>query len=455
MKEAFDAVDFGVLIVDPQGRLAFANRWLRKHLSGGEVRLGEPLVNAFGIEVDAHLGKAVRSCLDLGNSVRLSQAFHPTPLPLHRPQDTADARMRQAVDVVGLNPDAGGLRECMVVVRDVTDIVKREQRLRAQSQQLAEELARRTEAHREIERQSLRLREMSRLAAIGLIETDALGHTLLANVRAGELLGLDGALPLGCLWTDALPAADPGAPGRHERWRQTVEAGVRFSDELCLQVPAGRTRWIRLEGGAMRNDLEEVVGHVFTLVDITEFREHAHRIEHLARHDGLTGLSNRAHFDAELHTLLGDVPSAAAEEDGPARRTGLLFIDVDLFKQVNDTHGHAAGDQVLRTVAARIRRCVRQGDLVARLGGDEFGVLLAGVPDDAIVERVAHKIDQAVRLPINIGSCHLHLRVSVGWSVSGPQCADADALVRTADAAMYAVKRARAASEGARVTSRY
>lgn len=453
MKLAFEAVDFGVLIIGQDGRVSFANRWLREHVHSGEIRLGEPLATAFGAPVDARLGTAVRGCLDLGNPIRLSQAFHPTPLPLHRAQDPVDTRMRQVVDVVALMPDDGGQRQCLVVVRDVTEIVKREQRLRAQSQQLAQELARRTEAHREIERQSLRLRELSRLAAIGLIETDAQGNTTLANVRAGELLGLDGPVPLGCPWTQALPVADPGAPGRHERWMQTVSTGVRFADELCLQVPAGRTRWIRMEGGSMRNDLDEVVGHVFTLVDITEFREHAHRIEHLARHDGLTGLSNRAHFDAMLESRFnGSEPTGTGRISQP---TGLLFIDLDLFKQINDTHGHAAGDQVLRTVAARIRRCFRQGDLVARLGGDEFGVMLAEMPDEAIVERLAHKVDQAVRLPINIGSCHLHVRASVGWALSGPDCADAAALVKTADAAMYAVKRARAASEGARMTSRY
>lgn len=453
MKIAFEAVDFGVLILDQQGRVSFANRWLREHLQGGVLHLGEALTSAFGGPVDARLSMAVRSCLDMGNSVRLSQAFHPTPLPLHRPQDAGEARMRQAVDVVALRPDDGGACECLVVIRDVTEIVRREQRLRAQSQQLAQDLARLTEAHREIERQSLRLKEMARLASIGLIETDARGCLTLANVRAGELLGLDGPLPMGMPWTQALPAAEPGAPGREQRWMQTVSAGVRFAEELCLQVPAGRTRWLRLEGGAMRNDLDEVVGHVFTLVDITEFREHAHRIEHLARHDGLTGLSNRAHFDAVLNARFGDLDVHPTGHD--AQRLGLLFIDLDLFKQINDTHGHGAGDQVLRTVATRIRRCVRQDDVVARLGGDEFGVLLPRVPDEAIVERLAHKVDQAVRLPINIGSCHLHLRASVGWAITGPQCEDAEALVRTADAAMYAVKRARAAAEGARLTSRY
>ena len=128
------------------------------------------------------------------------------------------------------------------------------------------------------------------------------------------------------------------------------------------------------------------------------------------------------------------------------RHTGpiaLIYIDLDDFKQVNDTQGHEAGDIVLRTVAMRLRRLIRDSDTVARIGGDEFVILLLDVPDRDAALIVAHKAEEAVRMSIEVRPAQFaHIGASIGVSLSPQHGNTAEALLRAADAAMYRVKHA-------------
>jgi diguanylate cyclase (GGDEF)-like protein len=145
--------------------------------------------------------------------------------------------------------------------------------------------------------------------------------------------------------------------------------------------------------------------------------------------DSLTGLANRPSFNAAL---------SAAIEDQRAQPTTVLFVDLDDFKDVNDLRGHGAGDELLREIAARLRRATRPGDLCARLGGDEFAVLLCST-DDATGAEVAQRIVQAVAAPAHLGSGVAHIGASVGVA-TGTDETDAEQLVHRADVAMYAAK---------------
>lgn len=157
-------------------------------------------------------------------------------------------------------------------------------------------------------------------------------------------------------------------------------------------------------------------------------------LAHQAQHDGLTGLANRVHFEERLAAALAD-----ARRD--AQQLAVLFMDNDHFKQVNDTHGHAAGDALLVAVGERMRAQVRESDLVARLGGDEFAVLLAPVrgADDAM--RIADKILHAMQPPVVLpDGTELQPSVSIGIAVYPEHGRTMDELVGVADAAMYEAK---------------
>jgi diguanylate cyclase (GGDEF)-like protein/PAS domain S-box-containing protein len=158
------------------------------------------------------------------------------------------------------------------------------------------------------------------------------------------------------------------------------------------------------------------------------------RLQHAALHDALTGLPNRALFDDRLEHAL-----ALARRD--RGRLALLFIDLDLFKSVNDTYGHAAGDHVLQQVARRLKECLRESDTVARLGGDEFLVLVSGRSFPRQTVAVAEKIRGSLAQPFDVDGKAVTVLPSIGLAAYPDHAKDAARLVRAADEAMYGAKK--------------
>ncbi|TNY38564.1 putative bifunctional diguanylate cyclase/phosphodiesterase [Thermomonospora catenispora] len=160
------------------------------------------------------------------------------------------------------------------------------------------------------------------------------------------------------------------------------------------------------------------------------------RREHQARHDGLTGLPNR-----KLLTLRTEEALAAARADRAGeRRVGLFLLDLDRFKEVNDTLGHPTGDRLLQIVAHRLTHSVRPGDLVARLGGDEFAVLLPSVRDEQAAREVAARLRVALGEPVRLEGLSFDLEASVGIALYPDHAPDYGLLVQRADVAMYEAK---------------
>jgi diguanylate cyclase len=165
----------------------------------------------------------------------------------------------------------------------------------------------------------------------------------------------------------------------------------------------------------------------------TQAGEHAAR--HLAAHDELTSLPNRAAFQTHLSTVLNE---AAAQ----GQVFALLYLDLDGFKSINDTHGHAAGDELLRIVAARLAGAVRAEDMVSRIGGDEFACLLwATPPSRKAVSRLASTLFDAVSAPFQIGVLKLTVCPSIGIAMWPADGQTAESLLARADTAMYSAKR--------------
>ena len=170
-----------------------------------------------------------------------------------------------------------------------------------------------------------------------------------------------------------------------------------------------------------------------TLQDISERKEHEAQLARLANEDSLTGLPNR-------HWFLNFVPVALAQAQEGGHGAALLFIDLDEFKQVNDSHGHAVGDRLLQFAAERLLSQLRPGDSVARFGGDEFVVLLSPFDSDQQVAIVADRIVDAFRKPFAIGDDQHMIGASVGIAVYPRDGLDAATLIRHGDIAMYAGK---------------
>ena len=165
------------------------------------------------------------------------------------------------------------------------------------------------------------------------------------------------------------------------------------------------------------------------------------RLWHLANFDQLTGLPNRILFRDRLSHALKQARRAE-------RMVAIVFADLDDFKRVNDSYGHAAGDELLRCVGQRMLGCVRDSDTVARLGGDEFTVLLEALDDSAHVEWLARRISMALSEPFEVGKHVVNLGSSLGIGIYPNDGENVDSLLASADAAMYAMKRSRKSERG-------
>ncbi len=176
-----------------------------------------------------------------------------------------------------------------------------------------------------------------------------------------------------------------------------------------------------------------VRGVVLNSRDVTERKALEHQLAHQAFHDGLTGLPNRALFHNR-------VAHALAKGERTGERVAVLFLDLDNFKAINDSFGHAVGDRVLLAAADRLRICVRPGDTVARFGGDEFAILIDDLSADADTSALAARILEALRKPLELEGREVRLEASIGIAVAELGESRPEEMLRNADVAMYAAK---------------
>ena len=228
-------------------------------------------------------------------------------------------------------------------------------------------------------------------------------------------------------------------PEDRERYQAAVEAAwqggdAAFSLEYRLLDREARVRWVSARGKAMREAGGAAVKRMIGVTqDVSERRQQEDLVRFLAYHDPLTGLPNRRLLDDRLKQALYRAQRREAA-------LGVLLIDLDDFKEVNDSAGHRAGDAVLREVALRLGGCVRKADTLARHGGDEFVVMMADLAGESDCQVVAEKIHRALAPEFRVDGNAYSLGASIGIAVFPHDGADADALLRNADAAMYRAK---------------
>jgi len=266
------------------------------------------------------------------------------------------------------------------------------------------------------------------LAGVFRITLD--GSILDCNDAFGNILGYDSRQEL---HTRSMLDLYPESPERRAQFER-LEAGQTLTNaEMLMQRKDGSPVWTLVNASLLsQGELQVIEG---TILDITTRKEAELQVEFKAHHDPLTKLHNRASFRDQLDQSI----ALAKRCETPL---ALLFIDLDGFKPINDTLGHAAGDWLLQQTAGRLVDTVRGSDLVARLGGDEFVVLLTTLtnPDDA--ESVAQKLLSRIGAPFSYEGQELTVTASVGIGLYPRDAAEADQLIAAADYAMYRAKKA-------------
>jgi diguanylate cyclase (GGDEF)-like protein/PAS domain S-box-containing protein len=235
-------------------------------------------------------------------------------------------------------------------------------------------------------------------------------------------------------WLDVLHQAD------RDRFRATLDSVLeqrrgRVVQDFRMRTADGHYLWFALRARPVVGSDGEVVRLVGTITDVTEFKTAEERLLHDAVHDNLTGLPNRELFLDRLKAVLG-----LAKSDAALRPT-VLVIDIDRFKQVNDSVGMAVGDSILLTLARRLGRLIKPQDTLARLAGDQFSMILLSERDSARITAFAETIRKTLRAPITFRDREIFLTASIGLALGGGDPEQAEDLLKDAELAMYHAKR--------------
>ncbi|MEM7353358.1 MAG: EAL domain-containing protein [Acidobacteriota bacterium] len=207
-----------------------------------------------------------------------------------------------------------------------------------------------------------------------------------------------------------------------------------FENEHRIRTLAGEYIWVQTRGVAVRDESGKAYRIAGSQRDVSEWKRAEEQLTHAALHDALTGLPNRALFMDRLDNAVKRFHRKSKNH------FGVIFLDLDRFKVINDSLGHLAGDKLLRSIARRLESCLRIGDTVARLGGDEFAILLEDISDVIEVDRVADRIDQALEKPFHIQGHEFFTGASLGIALSSTGYDRPEDLLRDADTAMYRAK---------------
>ncbi|GGB62390.1 hypothetical protein GCM10011316_37900 [Roseibium aquae] len=283
--------------------------------------------------------------------------------------------------------------------------------------------------------------ESSRLAeklfnrsAEGIAITDARGRILTVNEAFTDMTGYGLDEITGK--TTAILDSDRQASDLRGRIRHGLEADGWWQGRIWRRQKDGEDHLTWLNVTAVRTDRGVIANTVYMLSDIRSVRTEKRRIEYFATHDELTDLANRAHFTDRIGKTIRELDSGA----NPSATIAVLFMDLDNFKNINDTQGHDAGDCLLQAVAGRLRSVVREEHTLARFGGDEFTLLIEPPDAEAAAIEAAKRILLAMAPPFELAGQTVFTTMSVGISLYPGDASDGESLLKHSDIAMYHAK---------------
>lgn len=299
----------------------------------------------------------------------------------------------------------------------------------------------------------LLLNDFEENASDGLWETDRAGRLRHVSLRLAQIMGQSVHSLQGQVLSDLLlgmaPAAGQAGRGMAAALAAKLAQGAPFRDMAVPVLLAGHNRWCSFTGKPLLDAAGNVAGWRGVASDATALRERDLELNRLANVDALTGLANRHQFNLRLAAqfvtplpgLIAHAVNATAPRRSPAA-CALFMLDLDNFKTVNDSLGHAAGDTLLCEVAQRLSSQVRPHALLARLGGDEFALLVPGGLDRAQAQALGDRLQNALMQPCTISGHRVDVHASIGVGFAPVDAADAQSLLKVSDLALYAAKAA-------------
>ena len=299
---------------------------------------------------------------------------------------------------------------------------------------VARDISERRAGEEALRRAEEKYRSIFENAVEGIFQTTPDGHYLDANSSLARIYGFDSVAQLRDTFSDIAGQlyADPNR--RAEFVAIMEERGEVSSFESQIRRKDGALIWISENARAVRDESGAIIHYEGTVEDITASRAGQEQLRHDALHDRLTGLSNRSLFMDRLERAFSRL------ERHPDALFAVLFLDFDRFKNINDSLGHLAGDQLLQAIAQRLRETLRPGDTISRFGGDEFALLLEDVQDLEGATLVAERVQNALRLPFPLGAQQVFSSASIGIALGHAGYERAEDLLRDADMAMYRAK---------------
>ncbi len=287
-----------------------------------------------------------------------------------------------------------------------------------------------------IEQEDVELREseekfrlISASSKVGIFQLDTEGNTVYANDELSHITGLSNNAIIENSWLSVIHKDDKALI--ENSWRSMLSNNQAININCRLQN--GTIKWISGHVGLLTSNDAEVLGYLGTINDITEIKNAQVQLEQMAFYDTLTGLANRRLFRNRLEHVISNL-----KREGHC--LGLILLDLDNFKNVNDSLGHDSGDALLTIIAERLQQCVRASDTVARLGGDEFAIILPGISSSLAASQVAKKIIETLKSSITLNETEIRITASAGIAMAPENSDTAEDLIKNADLALYRAK---------------